>query len=329
MAEPIIPDMEQALRERRFPTITMWNRLEGRPRTENFDRALRAEVRDPLWMLAKQWQLGEFRGDDAGSPVGATIHLAMDRLARYRPAAHPLRPLDQDTPLETQVERQPIAFTRGTQGIALDIRLLMGRHWLKLLAPGGDFRADFVARYPVERPDLDDPRTAEISAHRDAWQRVAAVAGRAMDGYELYRHLRGGADLHAYDGTSVPTADHAAVDAVADRFLDWFGRLFDQPADDDRAWRPEYLEYQFAVSAAGGESPVVLTGQDYHHGRLDWYNLDVEPGEPGPDVTAQPVLTGELPPPTQAFLPAPLSVEGMPDSRWWAFEEADSNFGDV
>ena len=30
------------------------------------DRALRAEVRDPLWMLTRQWQMGEFQGDDAG-----------------------------------------------------------------------------------------------------------------------------------------------------------------------------------------------------------------------------------------------------------------------
>ena len=51
------------------PGITIWNRLEGRPRAEKFDRALRAEVRDALWMLTRQWQIGEFHGDDAGSPI--------------------------------------------------------------------------------------------------------------------------------------------------------------------------------------------------------------------------------------------------------------------
>ena len=29
------------------PTITLWNRLEGRPRTTDFERALKAEIRDP------------------------------------------------------------------------------------------------------------------------------------------------------------------------------------------------------------------------------------------------------------------------------------------
>ena len=68
MAEPARRSTTSAgaLRERRFPTVTVWNRLEGRPRTRDFDRALRAEVRDALWMLTRQWQLGEFRGDDAG-----------------------------------------------------------------------------------------------------------------------------------------------------------------------------------------------------------------------------------------------------------------------
>ena len=30
-----------------------------------------AEVRDALWMLTRQWQMGEFEGDDAGSPIEA------------------------------------------------------------------------------------------------------------------------------------------------------------------------------------------------------------------------------------------------------------------
>ena len=65
---------QRARRERiRIPTVVMWNRLEGRPRRADFGRALRAEVRDPLWMLTRQWQMGEFIGEDAGSPVTAKV----------------------------------------------------------------------------------------------------------------------------------------------------------------------------------------------------------------------------------------------------------------
>ena len=63
MAEAIqIKDITEAISARRFPSVTIWNRLEGRPRTAAFDRALRAEVRDALWFLSRQWQLGEFHG---------------------------------------------------------------------------------------------------------------------------------------------------------------------------------------------------------------------------------------------------------------------------
>ena len=41
----VVPDMKLALWEQLFPTITVWNRLEGRPRRADFDRALKAEVR--------------------------------------------------------------------------------------------------------------------------------------------------------------------------------------------------------------------------------------------------------------------------------------------
>ena len=64
------------------PTITMWNRLEGRPRTHEFERALQAEIRDPLWMLTRQWQMGEFKGDDAGSPIKAKVHVETTQITK-------------------------------------------------------------------------------------------------------------------------------------------------------------------------------------------------------------------------------------------------------
>ncbi|MGH3974222.1 MAG: hypothetical protein ACRDS9_12990 [Pseudonocardiaceae bacterium] len=52
MTEPVT--FEDVLAARGAPTVVVWNRLEGRPRTTGFDRALRAEIRDPLWMLTRQ-----------------------------------------------------------------------------------------------------------------------------------------------------------------------------------------------------------------------------------------------------------------------------------
>ena len=66
------------------PAVIGLNRLEGRPRTEQFDRALRAEVRDALWFLTRQWQFGEFRGEDAGSPIDVRTAIRVDPLKTLR-----------------------------------------------------------------------------------------------------------------------------------------------------------------------------------------------------------------------------------------------------
>src|ERR1041385_4093324 len=76
----------------REPDITAYNRLEPRARTENFVRSLRAEIRDPLWMLTRQWQMGELEAEDGGSPIDArllTSQLGVDRVALGGGPAHP------------------------------------------------------------------------------------------------------------------------------------------------------------------------------------------------------------------------------------------------
>ena len=105
-----VGDIVEALTQRRFPSVTTWNRLEGRPRTISLERALRAEVRDALWMLTKQWQMGEFRGSDAGSPIVAKVRIDTTRLTKYRPGNNAAQPFSYDIPLEATVERRPVAL---------------------------------------------------------------------------------------------------------------------------------------------------------------------------------------------------------------------------
>lgn len=115
-----------------FPTVTLWNRLEGRTRAEDFDRAMKAEVRDALWMLSRQWQMGEFIGDDAGSPVLAKAHMATTLIDKYKPGAGNVQQFEYDIPMEVKVEHQKIAFKQAELDISLDLRLLMGRQSMSL-----------------------------------------------------------------------------------------------------------------------------------------------------------------------------------------------------
>lgn len=314
-----------------LPTIVMWNRLEGRPRRKDFDRALRAEIRDALWMLTRQWQVGEFRGDDAGSPVYARLLAQVEALKSFEPATGDPVPFDDSVPLETRVEQRPIVFSTKDSLRSLDLRLLMGRQWLKLIAPIGDFRSAYIDQYAIKRPDPDDRDDAQSVAHVDAWQHFSALAGRAMDGAALYLYLKADPTHHAYDDIIVPEVQKTDIDDAATKFLAWFEELFVQPKGEGDSWLPSHLEYQFSLDTTGAPGKV-LRAQEYYHGRLDWFNLDFDGSTLSlNDETTEPPPAGDTGPPDflSAFFPTALTFEGMPNTRWWCFEEGRTNFGDI
>ena len=74
---------------------------------------LQARIHDPLWLLARQWQFGEFDGEDTGSPAAAQVVIESAPLSRYQPGppstsngVQPYSPLA--LALETLVEREPM-----------------------------------------------------------------------------------------------------------------------------------------------------------------------------------------------------------------------------
>jgi hypothetical protein len=313
-----------------LPTVTLWNRLEGRPRTVNFDRALKAEIADALWMISKQWQMGEFIGDDAGSPVLAKALLETTRLAKYQAGSEPAVTMEAEVPLEVTVENRPIAFERAGKKISLDIRLLMGRQWLKLVEPvDPDLKDAYIAKYGIETPDPASEADAHICAHSRVWQQFLAVAERRMDGYELYAYLKADAGHTAHDGIAEADtqAKRDAIDTAATRFVAWFERLFKQPIEQPNpSWKPSYLEYQFACSAPWHGAEKVLTAEEYHHGHLDWYSLDVDQSRSSLEGDAPGEAERLI---TRTFVPTDVSFGGMPHPRWWRFEDWKTNLSFV
>ena len=71
-----------------MPSITTWSRIE--PQTSgSTDTGYAARVHDPLWLLARQWQVGEFQGEDAGTPIVARWRGRVAPLTRF--VAGPIR----------------------------------------------------------------------------------------------------------------------------------------------------------------------------------------------------------------------------------------------
>ncbi|HEY4108097.1 hypothetical protein [Puia sp.] len=361
MAELTIIPAEVALKEftarKAFPLTFAWSRLEGRPHTDEFERALKAEVRDASWMLCKQWQMGEFQGEDAGSPVTAKLCTSTTELDKYQADSKGVQAFDKEIPFEAKVEQRPLPFSTFQQDISLDLRLVMGRRWLQLVNDNGvltnDSRKFFLDHYGFKKPDPTQKTDAAICAHVEAWQQFAAVAGRMVDGAALYADWK--TVPHYYDDPSFPAGlDHNAFDKAETDFTSWYRDLFYQPDDPvNDAWEPAQLEYQFYLSAPESDGQKLLHAEGYYQGHLDWYNVNVDRKDkplgplpdgsapvppavpPGVPPVAPPVVPPIVPPGVppvltrMSLIPTPVTFAGMPNTRWWAFEDAKTNFGAV
>ena len=104
-----------------------------------------------------------------------------------------------------------------------------------------------------------------------------------------------------------------------------------QPASDkDDAWVPDHLDYQFAVSAPMPDgTEKVYVADDYASNRLDWYSVDLDPSITTLGDVAGSGTTGLPPDAPFTTIPIPVSFSGMPNTRWWAFEDHATNFGNI
>src|SRR5262249_13759161 len=145
-------------------------------------------------------------------------------------------------------------------------------------------------------------------------------------------YLLADASHHAYDGVNgIDPGDHLKLDDRAKRFIAWARRFLAQPESEaDDAWVPDHLDYQFAVSAPMPDgTEKVYVADDYASNRLDWYSLDLDQSITSLGEVAGADTTGLPPDAPFTTIPVPVSFSGMPNTRWWAFEDHATNFGNV
>lgn len=344
---------------------TFWRRLEPRCRAENsnngaWGEGLKARIHDPLWMLARQWQLGEFQGEDTGSAVVAELSTWSIFLDRYLlgPRNDPNRAgtsrsiADSSAPLEVLVEREKVVMNDL-------LRVRLGRFFEREL--DDDVLVElFRKAFPLKRLDpseIDegsDPerRGGEYASWRSASDQAirfrVAIAGRVVDGGRLVEKLADGQTAaEAYEEAIAGLSDRPAQDAeirdngelsddahetmeqAGDRLYQWYRSLYSIPEEDQNlAWVDERLEYQFSVSARGDDgTEVVLDATEYYEGELDWYafTIDMSPGATlGSRDADVPSKKSRF-----AVIPTPVEFQGMPDDRWWQFENRLVDLGNV
>lgn len=309
-------------------SITTFARLEPDPMRPDVVDGATAPVADPLWLLARQWQVGEFAGHDGGTPVVARWRGVATLPTRF--VAGPVEPntvvqaprFDASAaPLETLVERAgaPLPSSAATaEGLRLGVDT--GRLFLRVLArqtTSRDYAADVVHAFAVPEPAPDvlaalDPATAGYARLH---------AGRSLDG----RRLRG--ELAAHDlprlGVEVDPGDRAELRAAGAEWLRLVAGLFADADPAAASWQPARFEHTASIAARRTAEPTgetTLTAHRYDSDTLDWYELDVN-GEVNLGTTS--AEAGR--PVTRTVMPAPVTAPGLPARRFWELEDGRLN----
>ena len=307
------------------PSVTIWNRLEPRPRIGNLGGSLAAEVRDPAWFLTRQWQVGEFQGEDAGSPAFAQYGITTAKMSAWggtAPSAPVPTALAPGAPLERQALAEP--FTPS-----LTVRAELGQTFERLLDaqlqnPVATKRIADALRaqpgYALAAPSDDDFNPLDGATVRF----LLVCAGRALDGSALLTleaDLRGGA---TFPPNVVQNGDEeqAVRDALTE-LVAWVGNVYGKLAAGDPAtWRSELIEYGMkVVSDTPNNQQATLVGTPDELGELHWSSFDVTAVQ-GAAVEAP---TSE----TVTTIPAHVKFRGMPAPRFWDFEESQLSFADI
>ncbi|MCU1265914.1 MAG: uncharacterized protein JWM21_2232 [Acidobacteria bacterium] len=318
-----------------MPSITSWMRLEPRSRDAEMNTSLQARVYDPLWLLARQWQFGEFEGEDNGSPVIARWRGESARLTRYHSGVASGAQVNasaydgRSLPLETAVEREPILSTnQGATTERLRLAAEAGQQFLLMLGRlldeqvvSSDYREAFIRQYPFHALTTDERDTLD----RDSLHFFDLIASRVPDGRRLYADFRspGVAGIVLAPALNIAHGDLAEVRETARLWVQWFETFFSEPEKGNPSWLPERMEYSFSVGTRFGDGERVLTAPEYFEGHLDWYafdaNADLKLGA-ATDVSKEVMCTA---------IPSPVSFRGMPAARFWEFEDAQVDFGSV
>jgi hypothetical protein len=294
-----------------------WLRLEGATRDPELVEGLAACVADPLWKLARQWQVGEFHGEDAASAIVVTAEVSVMPITAFAPGGaaegdEVLARSDADRPLEVLVEQEPATD---------DVRLSLDLGWVLLRALfGTGVGPDELAAL---REAYRQPLPADDGLDPDGRAELELLARRSVDGRRIAADLA--AEPGRFELLSLLGAAGEGGRRIRRVVTDWFetaGEHVRSPSVDP-SWRTGPLEYQFRVGAPERGGEVTLAATEYRGGTLDWYHFDHVPN-------AEPLeAAGEHPTRTITVLPTPLRFHGMPAARFWAIEEETVSFGDL
>jgi hypothetical protein len=317
-------------------SITSWTRLEPHCRDADIGRSISARLFDPLWLMARQWQMGEFQAADAGTPVQARVRATSAMLSRLHlgeiPANTPNAPSvpydPRRMPLETMIERRRMRPASANDTSMLTLAVEAGLQFLRMVeyqAPSKSYRNALIAKFALPPLQGADATAADETTRRF----MQSMTGRAPDARLIAATLRpaGGIAQMVQDPTlAIATVDRPKVQTAATAWIAWYDALFAEPAGPaDDAWAPSRLEYAATVSASFSDQPldqINLAATGFDGGRLDWSSFDCDF-----EINMSSNVDHTFSSVTETTIPAPVTYRGAPAVRFWELEDSRLAYG--
>ncbi|MEN0068598.1 MAG: hypothetical protein AAGA48_41155 [Myxococcota bacterium] len=288
-----------------------FKRLEVDFQDENFEEALTSRIADPVWMLCRQWQVGEFHGEDAASPalVEAEAHWVPLAEVTNGSTTTPIGTV----PLEAMVEREAITSGPASEAYRIDDGLTLVRR-LREAHISESFIEALTTRYSITPPETDGG---------DAFgsARLRLIARRCVDP-DLIRAVP--PPLPEIAQFLAGAEATLATNVIVKWQTETEGLFVQAPEGSPPSWQPRRQEYAFQARATDANVSVDLTAPEYPGGRLDWYHFGVLPPADQSPFNPSGLETRRV-----RVLPTPLQYAGMPASRYWELEDGDVYFGDL
>lgn len=305
--------------------VLTWFRIQPSPAGEDIAASLRCETRDGLWLLGRQWQLGEFSAEDAGAAAFSHVtgHSVPLQLIAF-PGQEPVSYQSTEMPVNVVAERLTPAFS-------LTFRLEAGRHWQRMLHQAGQaaiwdiFRQNplFQFKRPIQEFNQDNPELAAYSYEPYQQMLAALGGGRMLDGQELFEELKTRDASDFIPRPDVADEDIMEVNKLAKKWLDWVHHKLGTHAS---YWDPSHLEYRAAAAAQIPDATASLQMPEHPGRPMHWYAWEQN--------SAQTDWKNKLNRTDQvryqrAYIPRAVSFPGMPRARWWEMEEGTIDMGNI
>jgi len=265
-------------------------RLEGRSRNGDNDSGLEMRIADPLWLLGRQWQFGEFKGEDNGSPISVKANYRKEQASLYSFSDSEQQHEIGNVPLEAIVEAMeiPLRDLRSKVRVGQKLEELIKAH----------FPANEATAF-IDRLRKEFPLKMEGNPDRKSLSYFNLMAGKVPDGGSLWQKIQ---------KNEFPKGDFMPLKTVIHKLKNWYQAMY-LSTGAQSSWQSGNLFHQFSVHG----QDIELNAPDYQSGHLDWYSFDkatigIDPSEKATD--------------SEVFMPVRVSYAAMPDKRLFSFEDS-------